>query len=1058
MSKFVNLENAHVFSKAVITPNMEAATSGNISAHTVQSKNIWAEPLPFLNSNDVNGLSEDKEFIEEGYGKVKFHYKKNVYNLTNVTNNNTPSNGYVGKIIINGKSIGQFINATDVIDEAGNIAIAYNPILYNANGEAVPSSEYIINSSNGLIYDLKSSGNLGIFNTTNSDGKTNYTLSFFTYEGKKVDELLNNTIDKDTWDETIKNIDDHIKDETIHVTTADKSKWNNTTTNLSSHESDTDIHVSSTAKNKWDTAASDIASHKSNTDIHVTQSDKTAWNNTSNSLTTHIKDNKIHVTEENKNKWNTAVSNIESHSKNTSVHITEEERNSWNNKVITTSADAITWDLNEFFINNINNYWVQSAIKYKSDVNQGEQYVYIPYAKSFYGEQDTDIDEVSVDASNQHERVAEAWINDVIENGKPKVQLVFIRDSCLTNELIRRMFWQLDINAGKVYGSNESIAKKYLKPGLTIRINTLLSDGITNSPLGERPFLQYKKIDEDIDNKNIIPTYTSQTWLGNKENSNIENEIIWKYVDEDGNTLETPEIGNTFDDSFSKSINWVYAINEQSQKLIEDYIYNINADIENIKRTRLTKVNYSTCDITNGQFSNSHCLNIDSSYLPSWKINKIKLPSPLENSKYLRVIIVPEDSSKPIERYTSTNINTTEWEFENLPIATPSSYWKFILVNLPDENDDETAFGDRIFYVISYYKNSNIKAGLGGNKNHLISRNINNESNVKNVLPQLIFESTPYISGDSFINAVTDGNKWNLSLNVQNTLDDTTGIPTSLAVYNAINSVSENLISHKSDNIHLTNNDRVTTINDSSSTNLPTEGAVKEYIDNYVINPAVYLFPYLSKDELKYYIIVDAWQNPTYISFADEVEDGFRLFNYRSWEKFHIKSMNKLQKGWRMFHNNRYLKSFKCDMPALIKMEEMFSGSNVLEYFEGDFSSVTSISSSFTNCNALHTIKCDFSSLKNGSNAFGSSVLKHVNCKFRDLVSADNMFSNAELTIDSIENIAINLPDVNNVPLSSEATKSIGLRYKIDSKDENRKNNAFTTIINKGWSINQIQA
>lgn len=842
MSKFINLENAHVFSKAVITHNMEAAASSNISAHTIQSKNIWAETIPFLTSDDIKNLTEDKEFIKEGCGKVKFHYRKNIYNLTNTTNNNVPSNGYVGKVILEGKPVEQFIDSTDVTDNNGNIALIYKPILYKPDGSEVYTSEYVINSSNGLIYDLKSTGNLGIFNTSNANGMTDYTLSFFTYEGKKINNILENTVDKDTWNENLKSITEHINDSDIHVNITDKNKWDTTVNDLSSHVSDNNIHVDITDKTKWNTAVNDLSSHISDNNIHVNVTDKTKWDTAVNDLSSHVTDNTRHLTTENINIWNTAANNIHTHKNDNSIHITDEERNKWNNKADITPGDINILDLNEFITNNIDKSWVQSIIKYKEN---DKQYVYIPYAKTYYNEQDADIDETEIEDIARHERIAEAWINDVIKNNKPKVQLVFIRDSVLTNEVIRRMFWELDINEGRDYGSDDSISKKYMKPGLVIRLNTLLSDGITNSSINNLYPLQYKKIDEAINEKDIIPTYIFQTWLGNIKNSNNENDIIWNFIDSDGTNLEVPEIGNTFNDAFSNVTNWIYDINEQSQKLVEENIFNINSEITNIKENRLIYIEHNTCKKINGSVVGALCLNIDSSYIPKWEITKIKLNSPVKSTSYLRIIIVPESANEPIERYTSINADKLEWEFKNLPIVKPASYWKLILVSDSEEIDNDNIFGDYIFGEVKYYEGNNLKAGIDGNKtDDTINRNIYEEIVGNSAVPQITFISTPYINGDTYINAIPDGNKWNLSINVQDTLDNSKSvIPTSSAVYNAIDEITSNLSDHIDDqDIHITEksskkwNDNIIVTNQNSNNINNINNSLKEHTSDNIIH------------------------------------------------------------------------------------------------------------------------------------------------------------------------------------------------------------------------------
>lgn len=290
MATFTNLENAHVFSKAVITPSMSASAAGNTSTHTIQSKDTWAEAVPFLEKSDLSGVSADKEFKIEGYGTVKFHYKKNVYCLINSNNNDIPSNGYVGKIIDSeGNTISQFISPTDVVNDAGQMATVYQPSLYDSKGESMPLSDYIINPSNGLIYDLKSTGNQGIFATSATDGRTEYKLSFFTYEGAKLDTTITNI----------------------------KSSINETKDDLSSHASDTDVHITTSERSKWNTAASKAGTaiqtvkrtNNSSTLINVDQSETSVSITLSDTIATkdEIKeyiDNHTIYNGVNSNNWN----------------------------------------------------------------------------------------------------------------------------------------------------------------------------------------------------------------------------------------------------------------------------------------------------------------------------------------------------------------------------------------------------------------------------------------------------------------------------------------------------------------------------------------------------------------------------------------------------------------------------------------------------------------------------------------------------------------------------------------------------------------------------------
>ena len=74
-------------------------------------------------------------------------------------------------------------------------------------------------------------------------------------------------------------LDGHINNTTIHVTTDEKDTWNAKldSADLTVHTNNTEIHVTANDKNNWNSSASDFITHKSNTDIHVTADEKTKW-------------------------------------------------------------------------------------------------------------------------------------------------------------------------------------------------------------------------------------------------------------------------------------------------------------------------------------------------------------------------------------------------------------------------------------------------------------------------------------------------------------------------------------------------------------------------------------------------------------------------------------------------------------------------------------------------------------------------------------------------------------------------------------------------------------
>ena len=81
---------------------------------------------------------------------------------------------------------------------------------------------------------------------------------------------------------------------------------------------------------------------------------------------------------------------------------------------------------------------------------------------------------------------------------------------------------------------------------------------------------------------------------------------------------------------------------------------------------------------------------------------------------------------------------------------------------------------------------------------------------------------------------------------------------------------------------------------ENDATTVPTTKAVKDFVEGFVNDPTAYVFPNKSAEERKYFIIYDAWQNPVLMSddFQEELVDGYRLFDYKPWKKFHIDMPN----------------------------------------------------------------------------------------------------------------------------------------------------------------------
>ena len=122
-------------------------------------------------------------------------------------------------------------------------------------------------------------------------------------------------------------LDDHINNAIIHVTTDEKDTWNAKldSADLTVHTNNTEIHVTANDKNNWNSGASDFITHKSNTDIHVTANDKNNWNSKANGsdFIAHKNDTDIHVTTDEKTKWDSKLDNTALNGYATETFVTE---------------------------------------------------------------------------------------------------------------------------------------------------------------------------------------------------------------------------------------------------------------------------------------------------------------------------------------------------------------------------------------------------------------------------------------------------------------------------------------------------------------------------------------------------------------------------------------------------------------------------------------------------------------------------------------------------------------------------------------------------------------
>lgn len=186
-TEFINLENAHVYSKSPVSPGGLTTQAVNKSVHTIQSNEVWAEEIPFIPIFNSETIAE--QIINY---PVSVHTNKLTL-LTSANNNGIGANGYAARVFIDGKPVEQYISETDKISEDGKLSNGYKPVVFLENGDLMPSSDYIVNCSSGIVYFFKEV-------TSN-----NYSLRYFTYDGKKLSDI--NRSLNDSFEEITANIE-----------------------------------------------------------------------------------------------------------------------------------------------------------------------------------------------------------------------------------------------------------------------------------------------------------------------------------------------------------------------------------------------------------------------------------------------------------------------------------------------------------------------------------------------------------------------------------------------------------------------------------------------------------------------------------------------------------------------------------------------------------------------------------------------------------------------------------------------------------------------------------
>lgn len=263
--------------------------------------------------------------------------------------------------------------------------------------------------------------------------------------------------------------------------------------------------------------------------------------------------------------------------------ITDTETKLVSGKTVKTYVDAVSteqkvWNLNQFF----NEYcakpdeeipaWIRKVLEYKS--SDGEQLVYFQQAKKYTTDKISDTSKIDIgeNAVTRHKAVANAWIKSVQENGYAPYELVFKKDSYRNNEIIRHMFAQLDKDAGFEYLSDGSISKRCMKPGLSVKLVTVLNTGESYDPFASDIDLDLGIVDDETkDSEKFYPSFVTTTWHG-KTRFNSNDIILDKNEPASIDNAEKTSFLDATGDSFMRAFNWTYTVNEQEHKFIVDAV------------------------------------------------------------------------------------------------------------------------------------------------------------------------------------------------------------------------------------------------------------------------------------------------------------------------------------------------------------------------------------------------------------------------------------------------------------------------------------------------------
>lgn len=249
------------------------------------------------------------------------------------------------------------------------------------------------------------------------------------------------------------------------------------------------------------------------------------------------------------------------------------------------------------------------------------------------------------------------WIEYVKAGNDPYNPLIFINDRydvSISNdsststgyskigEFVKKMFRQLDEDAGKEWMSDDSFSKKYLKTGLSIKYITYLSIDGNNTDLPiPTDFSTIANLNSDY----VYPSYTISIYTSpNFLDLNDAGQV----------SLQKPDFnyGSFSFDSLTKNKNWNYLISEQEMKITRNFLKNlINDSTNKLNAGKLIEVSEETISVkTSDEIINDADVTVASKVLFDTLVNK---------EDYIKNTIGVRDVIEEIGDYNYNSITNT---------------------------------------------------------------------------------------------------------------------------------------------------------------------------------------------------------------------------------------------------------------------------------------------------------------------------------------------------------------------------------------------------------------